>query len=88
MRLSLDLMGKQTGFIRLKFALRCFEVHSMLQRPSQWLPTLVKKVAREELIMALRVAAERLIELQKSYNRIRNENDALVLDLAIKDKRI
>ena len=47
-----------------------------------------EKVAREELIMALRVAAERLVELQKSYNRIRNENDALVLDLAIKDKRI
>ena len=47
-----------------------------------------EKVAREELIMALRFAAERLVELQKSYNRIRNENDALVLDLAIKDKRI
>lgn len=47
-----------------------------------------EKVAREELIMALRVAADRIKELQESYNRVRSENDALVLDLAIKDKRL
>lgn len=47
-----------------------------------------EKVAREELIMALRSAAARIVELQNSYNRIKSENDALVLDLAIKDKRI
>lgn len=47
-----------------------------------------EKVAREELIMALRNAAERITDLQESFNRVKRENDALCLDLAIKEKRI
>lgn len=47
-----------------------------------------EKVQRQELIMALRTAADRIDDLQESYKRVKSENDALVLDLAIKDKRI
>lgn len=47
-----------------------------------------EKVAREELIMALRNAAERITDLQESFNRVKRENDALCLDLAIKEKRV
>lgn len=47
-----------------------------------------EKVQKEELVMALRIAADRIKELQESNERVRRENDALVLDLAIKDKRI
>lgn len=46
------------------------------------------KVAREELILALRSAAERITDLQESFNRVKRENDALCLDLAIKEKRV
>lgn len=47
-----------------------------------------EKVQKEELVMALRIAADRIKELQEINERVRRENDALVLDLAIKDKRI
>jgi hypothetical protein len=47
-----------------------------------------EKVQKQELVMALRLAADRIKELQETNERVRRENDALVLDLAIKDKRI
>lgn len=47
-----------------------------------------EKVQKQELIMALRIAADRIKELLETNERVRRENDALVLDLAIKDKRI
>jgi hypothetical protein len=47
-----------------------------------------EKVQKQELVMALRLAAGRIKELLETNERVRRENDALVLDLAIKDKRI